>query len=65
MIIGNQQGSYTVNFTSENSGIIWKAITFSAPITVTSNNNYQLIEAFTFDDGTNVFVNKLSEYSQD
>jgi hypothetical protein len=65
MIIGNQQGSFTVNFTSENSGIVWKATTFSTPITVTSNNNYQLIEAFTYDDGTNVFINKLAEYSND
>ena len=65
MIIGNQQGSFTVNFTTENSGIIWKAITFSTPITVTSNNNYQMIEAFTWDDGTNVFINKLAEYSAD
>jgi hypothetical protein len=65
MIIGNQQGSFTVNFTTENSGIIWKAITFSTPITVTSNNNYQMIEAFTWDDGTNVFINKLAEYSND
>jgi len=69
MIIGNQQGSYTVTFTSENSGIIWRTTTlpvYPAPaITVTSNNNYQLIEAFTWDDGTNVFVSKLSEYSLD
>jgi hypothetical protein len=65
MVIGNQQGSYTVNFTTENSGIIWKAITFSIPFTVTSNNNYQLIEAFTWDDGTSVFINKLAEYSND
>jgi hypothetical protein len=65
MIIGNQLGSWTVNFTSENVQNVWKATTFSMPITVTSNNNYQLIEAFTFDDGTNVFINKIAEYSID
>ena len=69
MIIGNNTGSYTVTFTSENSGNIWRTTTLPVPptptVTVTSNNNYQLIEAFTWDDGTNVFVSKLSEYSLD
>ena len=63
MIIGDQQGSWSVNFTSENTGIIWKATGFSTPITVAANNKYYLIEAFTYDDGTNVFMNKLTEYS--
>jgi hypothetical protein len=63
MIIGNQQNSYTVNFTTENSGIVWKAAGFSGSITVGANNQYQLIEAFTYDKGTNIFMNKLAVYS--
>lgn len=65
MITGNNTGTFTVNFTSENSGIMWKAITFSTPITITSNNNYHLVEAFTYDGGFSVFINKLAEYSND
>jgi mannose/fructose-specific phosphotransferase system component IIA len=65
MIIGNQQGTWTVNFTSEDSGTIWKSTTFTIPLSVTTNNNFHLIEAFTYDKGTTVFINKLAEYSSD
>lgn len=62
MIIGNQQGSWTVNFTTENSGTVRPATGFTIPFTVTSNNKYTIIEASTFDDGTNVFLTKIGEF---
>ena len=62
MIIGNQQGSWTVNFTTENSGAVRPATGFTIPFTVTSNNKFTIIEASTFDDGTNVFLTKIGEF---
>jgi len=62
MIIGDQQGSWTVNFTTENSGILKPASGFTIPLTVTSNNKYTIVEAFTFDHGTNVFLTKIGDF---
>jgi hypothetical protein len=63
MIIGDQQGEWDVTFDTEEGGAKWYNTSFTPPVTVTTNNNYHLIEAFTYDNGTTVFINKLAEYS--
>lgn len=62
MVIGNQAGTRTVNFSTANSGIIRAESGLNLPATIGQDGKYSVFEAWTFDAGTSVFIRFLGTY---
>lgn len=67
MLIGNQSAAYTATLSTTNSGVLKTPTGWSggvSPVTVTVGNTgkYEMIEAWTVDGGTTVFVKNIGEY---
>ena len=62
MLISDRSGTYTANFSTANSGIIKPATGFTIPVSVGSTGKYEIIEAWSVDHGTNVFIKSIGEY---
>jgi hypothetical protein len=61
MLIGDQLNSYTVNFSTANSGTIKTATGFTAP-TISANGKYEVVEAWSVDGGAHVFLKNVGEF---
>jgi hypothetical protein len=60
---GTVDQDYDVTFSTESGGDIHKQNDFPDPLTVASfTKKYQVVEAWTFDGGANVFLQYLGEY---
>jgi hypothetical protein len=62
MLVTDRSGTYTANFSTANSGTMKPATGFTFPISVGSTGKYEIIEAWTVDHGTNVFIKSVGEY---
>jgi hypothetical protein len=62
MIATDHSNTYTANFSTANSGTMKPATGFTFPISVSSTGKYEVIEAWTVDHGTNVFIKSVGEY---
>jgi hypothetical protein len=65
MLLGNVSNSYTVNFTTANSGTVHPSTgpttATSLPLTVTANQ-VVTVEAWSIDSGTNVYIKTTGTY---
>jgi hypothetical protein len=62
MLITDHSGTYTANFSTANSGVIKPATGFTIPVSVGAAGKYEIIEAWSVDHGTNVFIKSIGEY---
>jgi len=62
MLITDRSGTYTANFSTANSGVIKPATGFTIPVSVGVAGKYEIIEAWSVDHGTNVFIKSVGEY---
>ena len=68
MLIGDQQSTRTATLATSNAGVFklatgWSGGNASAPtISLTTNGKYQIIEAWSVDSGTTVFLKNTGEY---
>lgn len=62
MLITDRSGTYTANFSTANSGVIKPATGFTIPVSVGVAGKYEIIEAWSVDYGTNVFIKSVGEY---
>jgi len=62
MLVTDHSGTYTANFSTANSGTLKRATGFTLPVSVNSTGTYEIIEAWSVDYGTNVFIKNIGEY---
>jgi len=68
MLIGNQSAAYTATLSTTNSGVLktpttgWSGGTGPVTVSVGNTGKYEMIEAWTVDGGTTVFVKSVGEY---
>jgi hypothetical protein len=62
MLIGDQQSTRTVQFTTENSGTVKLATGLTSPFSLGTTGKFEVFEAWTVDDGTNVFISKVGQF---
>jgi len=62
MLISDRSGTYTANFSTANGGTIKPATGFTFPVSIGSAGKYEIIEAWSVDHGTNVFIKSVGEY---
>ena len=62
MLVTDHSNTYTANFSTANAGTMKRATGFTLPVSVNSTGTYEIIEAWSVDYGTNVFIRSVGEY---